>query len=591
MSTPRDATTAFARTLVDEWVRAGVTDAVIAPGSRSTPIVLALANEPRLRLHVFIDERSAAAFALGIGKVSGRPAVLCCTSGTAAALFHGAVLEAFYARVPMIVCTADRPPELQNVGASQTINQIGLYGDAVRGEFNSLPPEDLPNAPEEWRALGARVAALATGSPAGPVHLNLAFREPLVPTGAPLVPAPGRPDGKPWQLAEMVTEMSTEMSTGDLDSLARTAATQLAAADLTKGLLVLGTGARISPPTLARFLAETGVVAMADPLSNLRTTQSVISTYDALLRGDEFASSVTPSFIIQVGGPLTSKATNSWRARVASTGIPVWSIDPDGIWSDPDHVITERVSADPEIFFTAVLDARGFDSFDSSWSDRWQRADEQARIAIDTFCDTAAETSPPFEGRLARDVLAAVPDGTTFFVASSMPVRDLDSFSAPRAGVRVLANRGVSGIDGFVSTVLGGARAAGPVVALLGDLCFLHDSNGLLGAATRDLNVTLVVVDNNGGGIFSFLPQATVLDPATFETLFTTPVGVDIAALAEVHGLTATVVTEVGALVPTINAAIAAGGVRVVVVRTDPTTNVDRHREVWAAVAAAVKNS
>ncbi|MBJ7260981.1 MAG: 2-succinyl-5-enolpyruvyl-6-hydroxy-3-cyclohexene-1-carboxylate synthase, partial [Acidimicrobiia bacterium] len=184
-----DATTAFARALVDEWARAGVTEAVIAPGSRSTPLVLAVAADPRIAVHVFLDERSAAAYALGIGKVSGRPAILACTSGTAAALFLPAVLEAFYSRVPLLVCTADRPPELQGVCAGQTIDQVRLYGKAVRGEFYPRPPEDLPGAPEQWRDMAAQAFLAATGSPAGPVHLNLAFREPLVPTGAPVVTA------------------------------------------------------------------------------------------------------------------------------------------------------------------------------------------------------------------------------------------------------------------------------------------------------------------------------------------------------------------------------------------------------------------
>lgn len=574
-----DATTAFARALVDEWARAGVTEAVIAPGSRSTPLVLAVAADPRIAVHVFLDERSAAAYALGIGKVSGRPAILACTSGTAAALFLPAVLEAFYSRVPLLVCTADRPPELQGVGAGQTIDQVGLYGKAVRGEFYPLPPEDLPGAPEQWRDMAAQAFLAATGSPAGPVHLNLAFREPLVPTGAPVVSALGRPDGAPWRSAGPIPPA---------DYLAPAA--RMAKSDLNKAVLVLGPGANVSPRVAAQFCAATGAVFLADPLSNGRGV-GAISTYDALLRSDEFASRVQPSGVIQVGAPLTSKVANAWLARVAGEGAPVWLIDPDGIWADPSQMATERVAANGEEFLTAVIDKISPVPRDKSrakeWSETWSQAESGARKAIDQIC---SEWSDPFEGRIARDVVAALPAATTFFVASSMPVRDVDSFSAPRPDVRMLGNRGVNGIDGFVSTVLGGAQVAdGPVVALLGDLCFLHDSNGLIGASTRGINATLVVVDNDGGGIFSFLPPAQALPASDFETLFSTPTGVDIVDLCAVHGIVAERVTEAAELTDTLGRAVATPGVSVIVVRVDRTTNVARHQAVWEAVAAATK--
>jgi 2-succinyl-5-enolpyruvyl-6-hydroxy-3-cyclohexene-1-carboxylate synthase len=589
----RDTNTALARAFVDEWVRAGVEHAALAPGSRSTPLALALAADARIRLHVHLDERSAAFFALGTAKATGRPAVVLCTSGTAAANFHPAVLEAHHARVPLVVCTADRPPELRDTGAGQTIDQLGLYGGAVRWFCEVGAPEDRPGAGAAWRAVAARAVAVATGPPAGPVHLNVAFREPLVPTGEPLVDAPGRADGRPWTASAPATghrlpDAATIERVTDLVRGARC------------GALVAGWGAGVGPATADRFAAVAGWPVLADPLSGLRTGAYAVSTYDALLRVPSFAAAHRPDLVVRVGAPLTSKAATAWLGPDVAQVL----VDPDGAWLDPRHAATERLAVDADALLGAVADrlrAGGHDS-GGGWIGSWASAESGARTALDGLCDSWPE---PFEGAVARDVVAALPDGSTLVVASSMPVRDVESFAAPRTGVRVLANRGVNGIDGFVSTVLGVAAASGPrsrsgpgagpdtgpVVALLGDLCFLHDGNGLLGAATRGLDATFVVVDNDGGGIFSFLPQASPqagVTPEHFELLFGTPQRVDLAALARVHGIDVAEVEKAADVVPALDAAIRAGGVRVVLVRTDRATNLARHREAWSAVAAAI---
>jgi 2-succinyl-5-enolpyruvyl-6-hydroxy-3-cyclohexene-1-carboxylate synthase len=575
----RDATTAFARAVVDEWARGGVHHVAVAPGSRSAPIALALAADDRITVHVHLDERSAAFFALGIAKASNRPAVVVCTSGTATANLHPAVLEAHHAGVPLIVCTADRPPELRDTGAGQTIDQRGLYGSILRWECDPGPPEDRAGVGDAWRAMAARSVAEASGPPAGPVHLNLPFREPLVPTGAPLVSAPGREKGEPW------TAVTAPIRRADDETVARFATAVQASAH---GVLLAGWGADVTPGTAHRFASAAGWPVLADPISGLRTGDFAVSTYDALLRGNAFATAHRPTMAVRIGAPLTNKSVASWLATVEHQIVDHWIVDPDQSWLDPAHAASQLVAVDAESLLAAAADLLGAEPGtphdDDAWLGTWLAVDRRARAALDALLDGSEE---PFEGRIARDVVAAAPAGATVVVASSMPVRDVESFAAPREGIRVLANRGVNGIDGFTSTALGIAAVADdPVVALVGDLCFVHDTNGLLGATERGVDAVFVVIDNDGGGIFSFLPQAE--HPEHFETLFGTPHGIDLAALAAVHHIPVAEVEKASALVPAVTEAIRAGGVRVVLVRTDRAENVLRHREVWAAVAEAV---
>ena len=309
MSSDRDANAAFGRAVVDEWARAGVTDAVVAPGSRNTPLALALARDERVRVHVVLDERSASFRALGIALATQRPVIICCTSGTAAANFHPAVVEAFHARVPLLVCTADRPPELRDTGAGQTIDQTRLYGNAVRWFFDPGPPADAPGAGAMWRSVASRAFAEALGPPAGPVHLNLPFREPLLPTGAPLVDAPGRPDGAPWT---QVTRTPHEKNAFDLERLAELVRTH------PRGVLATGWGARVAPATVARFARASGWPVLADAISGARIPRHAVSTYEALLRAPRFAEDHQPDVVLRVGGALTSKVATEWLDR---TGI------------------------------------------------------------------------------------------------------------------------------------------------------------------------------------------------------------------------------------------------------------------------------
>ncbi len=565
-----DLNAALARTLVDEWARGGVKVAAISPGSRSTPLALALAADGRIAVQVFLDERSASFFALGAAKASGRPAIVLCTSGTAAAEFHAAVLEAFHGRVPLIVCTADRPPELRDTGAGQAVDQLKLYGDAVRWFAEVGAPSEADATSPYWRSVASRAVAAATGPPAGPVHLNMAFREPLLPTGDDVELPPERADGAPWVASAARRPPPAQV---DVDNLAFLVAAE------TRGAIMVGWGADVNPEAVERLSAAARWPVLADPLSGARQGPNAVSTYDALLRSPAVAGALRPDVVIRLGAPLTGKAGASWL----DASVRQILVDPDGAWLDPKRASAERIVADPSALLDAVA-ARGPARSQSFWLSSWLQAENAARRGLDRLLDSWAE---PFEGRVARDLVAGLPSGATLVVGSSMPVRDVESFARPRTGVRFLSNRGVNGIDGFVSTVLGAAAAtdSGPVVALCGDLTFLHDSGGLLGAARRGVDATFVVLDNDGGGIFNFLPQAGAGLADHFEILFGTPQGVDLAQLAAVHGVASEHVTKADELLPAVDRAMAAGGVRLVIVPTDRVDNVARHRQAWEAVS------
>jgi 2-succinyl-5-enolpyruvyl-6-hydroxy-3-cyclohexene-1-carboxylate synthase len=524
----QDVTTSFVTTLVDEWVRGGVTHAVVSPGSRNAPLVLALSRNQQITLDVVLDERSAAFRALGIALASGRPTVVCCTSGTAAANFHPAVVEAHHACVPLIVCTADRPPELRDWGAGQTIDQAHLYGRAVNWFCDPGPP-DAAGA-STWRPLASRALLESAGPPAGPTHLNLPFREPLIPTGDQLIDVPGRAYGAPW-----TRTFRSKAIADDEEFVALVRAHP-------RGVIAAGARANADADVVTRFAAAAGWPILADPLSQLRRGPLAISTYEALARAEHFA----PEIVLRLGAPLTSKAANAWLADV-----PHVIVGAESAWLDPTHTAVAHVESLPELPAGTA---------ESSWLAAWCDAERAVRAAIDKELDG---DDTPCEARIARD-LARDTRGP-FVVASSLPVRALEWAMAPHDDLRVYANRGANGIDGFVSTALGIAKIAGPTTALCGDLCFLHDI-GALASADESTPVRFVVIDNGGGAIFSYLPQHELPAPE-FQRLFLTPANVDLDAVARAY---------------------ARGSVRVEVVKVDGDSARRRHAQMWEAAATAL---
>ena len=536
-------------------MRDGVRHAVISPGSRSTPLALALAAHDGLHVHVHHDERAAGFLALGIGIATGVPAVVLTTSGTAAVELHPAVVEASQAGVPLLVCTADRPPELQSVGAAQTIDQTHLFGRAVRW-FAEPGVPDAATA-STWRSLASRAYAESLVARPGPVHLNLAFREPLV-GDAGTLPDP-RGAGAPWHRAvhgEPTVE-PMELPTGP-------------------GVIVAGAGIRV-PWAVTELAERLGWPILADARSGCRTPgPATVAAFDALLRHRGFADEHVPRLVIRLGDPPASKVLHQWLAASGAHEIVVGSS-----WVDPERGAAVMVRAEPSSWCRAVVT---HEPVEESWRRSWVEADVRAQGAIDDALGHHEEATDPF---VARRVVADA-DGV-LVVASSMPVRDVEWYGAPRGGLRVVANRGANGIDGVLSTAVGVATGTGgPVTALVGDLAFLHDTNAMLGLAARQLDLTIVAVDNRGGGIFSFLPQRSALAGDRFEQLFGTPHDVDLAGLAVVHGLPAFTVHAAEGLAPALAASRQAPGTHVVVVRTDRDANVAVHEEVHAAVAEAL---
>ncbi len=583
----------FAATLVDEWCRGGVTDAVLSPGSRSSPMALALAAEPRLRLHVILDERSAGFFALGLALSSGRPAVVLTTSGTAAVELHPAVVEAHQAGAPMVACTADRPPELQDVGAPQAIDQNRLYGSAVR--WFCAPGVPDPAAAGAWRSLASRALAEALGwsGRPGPVQLNLAFREPLL--GEPDILPPGRADGRPWhQAPPTISSVSSPSVVADLAGRATGR----------RGVIVAGAGAgagaaAVAPvgavsgaglasggaPAVHRLAEVLGWPVLADPRSGCRPESPItVGAFDGLLRHAGFASEMAPDVVLRLGAPPASKVLSSWLATCGAEQILV---EPTGAWLDPQRSAEVMVAADPGLVCATLADSLPAPA-PAGWLRAWAVAEGAAQTAFDQVLADHQEVTEP---GVARALTAGLPDQATLMVASSMPIRDVEWYGRPRNGLRVLANRGANGIDGTVSTALGAAAAHRPTVGLLGDLAFLHDSGGLLGAGRRGIDCPLVVVDNDGGGIFSFLPQAAALPQERYELLFGTPHRMDLAVLARAHGLAVAEVGHAGDLAPAVGNALDQGGVSLALVRTNRQENVAVHDELHAAVAAALEQT
>ncbi len=582
---------------VDELQRAGVRNVVICPGSRSTPLAMAFAAQAGIRIWMHVDERSAAYFGLGMAKQLRQPVALLCTSGTAAANFMPAIVEAKLTHVPLLVLTADRPHELRDNGAPQSIDQNRLYGTYVKWFVEVALPEATNAALRYIRTIAARAAASAQAIPAGPVHLNFPFREPLTPEPIPgqyLPPVAqrdhvawqGRPNNAPYvEVREVPLGAPTATTIGYLMDMVL---------GVRRGLIIIGPNddpALVEP--VVRLACHLGYPILADPLSQLRCGDHdqvmVLSSYDAFLRIDSFIESAQPELILRFGAMPISKPLLLYLKRYAS--CPLVIIDGHGGWEEPTQLASELIHANPAALCQSLLTA--LDQHDKSeeiessvsheWLITWQEVDKVTRQTIQNVIQDFNEL---FEGRVFTELARLLPDGTTLYAGNSMPVRDLDTFFwCSEHRIRIMGNRGASGIDGVVSSALGASAGAGqnePTVLVLGDLSFFHDLNGLLAARLYQLNLTVVLINNDGGGIFSFLPQGAY--PEHFEQLFGTPTGLDFRLAVQMYGGQFQKVDTWEQFRKTVSRGLNTGGLHVIEVPTERTSNVKMHRQLWEVI-------
>jgi 2-succinyl-5-enolpyruvyl-6-hydroxy-3-cyclohexene-1-carboxylate synthase len=576
---PTNRNTALASAFAEELAYCGLRHAVLSPGSRSTPLALALWRQPEIETTVIVDERSAAFFALGAAQAAGAPVAILCTSGTAAANYHPAVCEADHAAVPLIVLTADRPPELRGIGAGQAIDQLKLYGSSVRWFCEAGTHDADDDGLLHFRATACRAFATARGEPRpGPVHVNFPFREPLAPlpedgavTATSRLALEGR-DGRPLTA---VTPIDMEPSQFLLDEVAG----HIAEADI--GVIVAG---RQLDPELREPLAHLARIAgfpiLAEPTSQLRCgphdRSYVITAYDLLLRDEGFRKTASPDLVLRFGEMPTSKPLRSWLAESGADQIVA---APLGDWNEPTRRAAAMLRADPTELAAGWAARLGEERPPPAM---WLQAERAAREAVDAeLGSVGAITEPGIQLALG----AAHRDGELVYTASSMPIRDQEAFlPATGTDTTFLCNRGANGIDGLVSAGIGAAHATGrPATIVTGDLGLLHDLGGL--AALREVTtpVRIVVVNNDGGGIFHFLPQADALGSDEFEALLGTPRGVDVAKAAALFGISH---RRLGSL-SELDGALAAG-IGLIELEVDRQANVEVHRRLADRVSVAV---
>jgi 2-succinyl-5-enolpyruvyl-6-hydroxy-3-cyclohexene-1-carboxylate synthase len=596
------------RAFVDELSRCGMRAACTSPGSRCAPLVLSLAREERLHCYSHVDERCAGFFALGLAKATGLPVAVACTSGTAAAELLPAAIEAREARVPLLLLTADRPPELRETGAGQAIDQLKLFGGAAKWFFE-VGIGTASDADLRWmRTLACRAYWTALEGRPGVVHLNFPLREPLV-GEEELPPDPtGREGFRPYvrRSPAAVAGSSDAAALGEVLSRAR------------RGVVVAGRHERGTPvgEAAGAFAAAAGWPLLADPLSGARRGQAAIAHYDALLRDERFAASVAPDLVLRIGDLPVSKPMRTWLAQLDETRQV--AIDPDGAWQDPASVLSDSFALDPAEALRELTRALGRAHglrlpTEEDWLAGWRSADERAAEAIRGVLGDRELSEPS----VADELGVLLPEEATLFVASSMPVRDIESFWPVRADPpRVLCNRGANGIDGTVSAAFGAAAGAagpaggarGPVVLLIGDVALAHDIGGLLAARRLDLKLTIVLLDNGGGGIFDFLAvsgasmartrgQRTAASAAAREEgeehdIYTrhvaTPTGLDFAGAATLYGLSHVRVGDVQGFRTALEHALAGHESGIIEIRGERAANVELHERLWLAVSRAL---
>ena len=579
---PTNGNTALASAFVEELARGGLRHAVVSPGSRSTPLAVALWRQAEIEVSVIVDERSAAFFALGAAQATRVPVALLCTSGTAAANYHPAICEADESAVPLVVLTADRPPELRGIGAGQTIDQVKLYGESVRWFCEVGTHEADDDGLLHYRSVACRALAAARGETRpGPVHLNLPWREPLAPLpveGAVTATDPLALEGRDGRPLTAVTLIDLEPSAFLLDEMAGHIGDAIA------GVIIAG---RQLDPELREPLAHlahaSGFPILAEPTSQLRCgphdRSYVVSTYDLLLRDEHFARSVVPDLVLRFGEMPTSKPLRAWLSASSADQI---AIDPYGGWNEPTNRAAAILRADPTEL--AAGWATRLEKEERPAPQRWLDAEQAARETLESAL-TGDEISEP---ALHHALGQTHRDGDLVYTASSMPIRDQEAFLPPSdTDALFLSNRGANGIDGLVSSGIGAAHASGrPTTIVTGDLGLLHDIGGLAALGDVSTPVRIVVIDNDGGGIFGFLPQANALGAEEFEALLGTPRSVDVAKAAALFDLPHHRLESLTELPDAL-----AAGTGLIEVKTYRQANVALHQEISKGVASALASS
>jgi 2-succinyl-5-enolpyruvyl-6-hydroxy-3-cyclohexene-1-carboxylate synthase len=595
--TPTTAMYVLLRAFVDELARCGMRAACTSPGSRSAPLVLSLAREQRISCYSHIDERCAGFFALGLAKASGLPVAVACTSGTAAAELLAAAVEAREARVPLLLLTADRPAELRENGAGQAIDQLKLFGGAAKWFFEVGVHEAGAEQLRWIRTLACRAYWTALEGSPGVVHLNFPLREPLVSEDPLPEDRTARPDGAPYvrRVADAAHTLAGTSSEPRPGTPAPEAMLQALVAGARRGVLVAGRHERDTNmgEAAAAFATAAGWPLLADPLSGARRGEAAVAHYDALLRDEAFASSLQPDLVLRVGDLPVSKPLRSWLAGL--DGVRQVALDPEGAWQDPASVLSDSLVLEPAaalsqlVSWLAGADGREAERPDEDWLASWRSADERAAEAIVGVLGADGLSEPA----VAAELGVLLPASATLFVASSMPVRDIETFWPVRPDPpRVLCNRGANGIDGTVSSAFGAAADSdGPVVLLIGDVALAYDIGGLLAATRLALKLTIVLLDNGGGGIFDFLAVSGASIARDPEDLYTrhiaTPTGLDFAKAAALYGLEHRSAATTSDLRAALEFALSPEAASTLVqVRTVRAENVKLHRRVWSAVSA-----
>lgn len=561
----------FIQTLYEHKVR----HVVISPGSRSTPLSMLFEAHPDFTTHLDIDERSAAFLALGLAKASGKPAALVCTSGTAAANYYPAIIEASLARVPLVVITADRPYELQQVAAPQTIDQTDMYGRHVKQFFQLEFSEHDLSLLHYNQAMASRAVACAIRTPKGPVHINVPLREPLVPN---LLLHQVNNNAHGVTAAPSVTQGELSLTVNQLQELAA----RINAAQ--RGIIICGALAGEGRSSILALARHSGFPILADPLSQLRRgtheQKLVIENYDLFLRCHEIVSCLKPDLIIRFGAPPVSKSVKQWMEEQECANLV---IDAGADWRDPACKATHMVYCDEQYFCEHMLSQIN-QNVNAAWAASWQKINALTRSTLQSIRDDSMLS----EEKLFLKLCEQLPEQADLVVGNSMPIRELDTFMFTSSkAAHVFANRGANGIDGVVSTAVGVALSKGRAILALGDLSFFHSMNGLLAAKQNQANLTIVLVNNDGGGIFSFLPQAS--EETYFESLFGTPHGLDFSHAAMLYGARYTKVVDWPMFDAAFSKAIKEEGITIIEVPTKRRDNVRKHQELRSRLVKRFK--